>query len=340
MQTTAGRSRRSASRRAGGRRRRDPRRATAPGRRHPRATAQPTRRSARTPCSPAAGTAPRRAVRARRPPPRAASSAAMSISASDGQVRVPPAPSARCLSTRRRPPESARKTSIVDAKRLPRRSCTSSGGAAGPEDRLELCRRQVGDQTAASTVDSCTSAASRDSASGSVPGSTPCPRLKMWPGPAAGAGEHVTRRRLDALPRPEQHRRVEIPLDAVPGADDRPAVVEARSASRARSRPRPSAPAPAAGSRRPCRSGSSARRQRRECGPTTVRRTPRSRPATARRPRNRRAGRRRRLRAPARRGTSAKQSASFSISACQTTGSAYISALTRANSRDGLPSTR
>ena len=46
------------------------------------------------------------------------------------------------------------------------------------------------------------------------------------PGPPAGAREHVERRRLDALPGPEQHRGIEVPLHRRSGARGEPALVE------------------------------------------------------------------------------------------------------------------
>ena len=57
-------------------------------------------------------------------------------------------------------------------------------------------------------------------------GSTPWPRLKMWPGRPPARVEDVARRRLDPLPRPEQHGRVEVALHAAVVADLRPAAVE------------------------------------------------------------------------------------------------------------------
>ena len=45
-------------------------------------------------------------------------------------------------------------------------------------------------------------------------------------GAAGGAGEHVARAGLDALPRAEQRRRIEVALHAAVVADDGPAVVE------------------------------------------------------------------------------------------------------------------
>ena len=85
----------------------------------------------------------------------------------------------------------------------------------------------------------------------------------MWPGRPPARVEHVARGRLDALPRAEEHRRVEVALhaalvaDRVPAAVERDAPVEAdhvaaglghRREQRRRAR---------------CRSGSSARRRRR-----------------------------------------------------------------------------
>src|SRR5581483_12383529 len=44
--------------------------------------------------------------------------------------------------------------------------------------------------------------------------------------PPGGSCEDVARLRLDAFPRPEQRRRVEVALYAAPIADERPPVVE------------------------------------------------------------------------------------------------------------------
>ena len=109
--------------------------------------------------------------------------------------------------------------------------------------------------------------------------------------PPSRAREDLERRIFDPLPRAEQER----PGRGCPGR-------------RARARPRPSrassgdppveadhvaargAPSARAGAPCRCRSGSSARRPPRGSAPSTARRTPRSRPARARRPTSRRAG--------------------------------------------------
>ena len=61
---------------------------------------------------------------------------------------------------------------------------------------------------------------------GSVSGSTPWPRLKMWPGRPPAALEDRDRRRLDPLERPEQERGIEVPLHAAIAADPLPPLVE------------------------------------------------------------------------------------------------------------------
>ena len=118
------------------------------------------------------------------------------------------------------------------------------------------------------------------------------------PGPAAGSGEHVERARLDALPRAEQQRRVEVALDAALLAGDLPAGVERHA---------PVEPDHVAAGRRHAReqrrrrSGAEVDRRhvdrRRGCVRSTARRTRRSPQARARRPTSRRAGSRRRRRA-------------------------------------------
>ena len=73
---------------------------------------------------------------------------------------------------------------------------------------------------------SCTSSASRVTDSAFVPGSTPCPRLKMWPGRPPARASTSSAAASIALPRPEQQRGIEVALHAAVVADERPAVVE------------------------------------------------------------------------------------------------------------------
>ena len=126
--------------------------------------------------------------------------------------------------------------------------------------------------------------------SGSVRGRTPWPRLKMWPGRPPARSSTSRAAASTRSHGPSSTAGIEVALHAAVLADELPAVVERRCASRARSRRRPRASSRAAASTRRCRSGSSARRRRRGCAPTRARRTPRSRPARARRPTSRRAG--------------------------------------------------
>ena len=58
------------------------------------------------------------------------------------------------------------------------------------------------------------------------PGSTPWPRLKMWPGRPPARRSTSRAARLDALPRAEQRGGVEIPLHAAVAATSCPALVE------------------------------------------------------------------------------------------------------------------
>ena len=168
---------------------------------------------------------------------------------------------------------------------------------------------------------------------------TPWPRLKMWPGRPPRALEHVERR-LDARSHgPSSTAGSRLPC--TPRSS--PSASQPRSSSMRQSRPITSPPAAAIGRaarRRPCRSGSSARRRRRGCARCAAARLARSRRARARRPRSRRAGSRRRRPRPARAGSATKHAASTSISACHASGSRYISAFAFVKSRDGLPSTR
>ena len=172
-------------------------------------------------------------------------------------------------------------------------------------------------------------------------GSTPWPRLKMWPGrpparsstssaasstrshgPSSTAGS-----RLPCTPRSSP--------TACPAVVERDAPVEAdHVAARGRHRARAASPSR-------CRSGSSARRPRRGSAPSTARRTPRSRPARARRPTSRRAGSRPRRRSTCAGDVRRERRPRASPSARATSrGSRYISAFTRAKSRLGRPSTR
>ena len=136
---------------------------------------------------------------------------------------------------------------------------------------------------------------------GSVSGSTPCPRLKMCPGrpPRAPSTSSAAASTRSHGPSSTAGSRLPWTPRSAPTASQPPssgdAPVEAdHVAAGARQRAQQLLG-------RPCRSGSSERRPRRGCAPSTARRTPRSPPATARRPTSRRAGSRRRRRRPARR---------------------------------------
>ncbi len=96
-------------------------------------------------------------------------------------------------------------------------------------DVREVGRAPVGhqhDRRLHAAVRSWTSSTMRLRSAGSVSGSTPWPRLKMWPGRPPAASRIADRRRLDAREGPEQQRGIEVPLHAAIAADPLPPLVE------------------------------------------------------------------------------------------------------------------
>ena len=186
-----------------------------------------------------------------------------------------------------------------------------------------------------------TSRASREICSGSVRGRTPCPRLKMWPGPARRHGRGSSRGcGLDALPRPEQDGRVEVALHAAVVPDRLPALVERdppveadHVAARRRHRRQQRRGARAEVDRRRVDRGEDLRRPRRD-ELLVVGGRERADPRVEQ---LHDVGARR---APAPRGTSRSSRRASPSARSRPSGSEYIIVFTVANSRDGLPSTR
>ena len=164
--------------------------------------------------------------------------------------------------------------------------------------------------------------------SGSVPGRTPWPRLKTWPGrPPARASTSSASRSTTSHGAPSAAGS-RFPWTARPGTADQPSSSGTRQSS-----PMTSPPAAAMSAQQVGRAGAEVDRRHVDRGQDRARSTARRgrgrAPARACPPTSRRAGRRPRRRAPWPRGRRRTTSASFAISASQVSGSESISAFVR-----------